>query len=150
MGGGCSSLTWLFLPHSPVDLLLGAVWLYKILKYKTGMRSGTRVSQESSSTTRLQGHFHSLAQQMLIQIEIASEQMSEVNPSHRSLQPNREGSELKLNLCPDLNLALLRLLLSATQDTWKWHQLLFLSYFGVKWLSLSFCITVEKVHASEC
>lgn len=53
VGGGCKSLTWLFLPQPPVDLLLGAVLLYKILKYETGRRPGTQVSQEISSTTRL-------------------------------------------------------------------------------------------------
>lgn len=93
-------MTQLFLPHPPVDLLVGAVLLYKILKYETGMRSGTRVSQETSSTARLQGHFHSLAQQILVETERASKQTSEMNPSHRSLQPNREGSELTVKSLP--------------------------------------------------
>lgn len=31
--GGCRSLTWQFLPHPPVGLLLLAVLLYKALKY---------------------------------------------------------------------------------------------------------------------
>lgn len=134
-------------PFRPVDLLSGAVLLYKILKHETGMSSRTRVSQQGSSTTgcrvtsTLWLNKFRLDQQT--QTETASKQMSDRNSSHTGYSPTGRAQSWQLNLYPDLNLAVPHLLLSATQNKQRWHQLLFFHYFEMKGLALSCCLTAK-------